>query len=512
MRAVVREIVSQGPQAIEFLKINGVDFSDSQHDHGLGQEGGHSFRRIYHAGDETGRVIIEALAEKVRSLKQVTLFEYHMAVNLISQIAKHKPAAKREVVGAYVLDKKKGSIDTMLANVVVLATGGAGKVYRYTSNPSVATGDGVALAYRVGARVGNLEFYQFHPTLLYHRELNSFLISEALRGEGAYLRSADTGERFMKQYDAKRMELATRDVVARAIFNELENSEKKCVYLDLTHKDKAFLEKRFPKIFKTLLSIGIDMSQDMIPVVPGAHYCCGGVLSDTRGKTDITRLFAMGETAFTGFHGANRLASNSLLEAIVTGTQAAETSLTFLTDSVDLGRDVQDWDSKSVLDVRRASQINANWRSLRGEMTSYAGIVRTKNGLKVLLDLIATRREMIEAYYWRHVITEDVLELRNILQVAELIARSALARHESRGGHYREDYPKTLSDAEETIFRNSREPRIKSTIYEETRRVSDFKETEFSVKPTGFTMPLDMDICQTDYHCRLVPRSLYSLC
>jgi len=436
---VVKEILLRGSQSIKFLTDCKVAF-----DRDLTKEGGHSERCVYHVGDRTGEAIIEALIQKVKKHNQVKILEYYTAVNLITD-------AKSVVIGAYVLDEKQHKIHTFLSNIVVLATGGAGKVYRYTSNLEVATGDGVAMAYRIGARISNLEFYQFHPTLLYNHELNNFLISETLRGEGAYLLNPDTKERFMQKYAPKKMELATRDVVARAIFNEIERSTQKYVYLDIRHKSREFLQQHFPHIFETLLNIGIDLSRDLVPVVPAAHYLCGGILTDIKGCTDMARLYAIGETACTGLHGANRLASNSLLEGVVMAHYAAKDSVKWIERPLE-DLKVEGWCSKCVTDVRRASQINAHWRGLRGEMSAYAGIVRTEAGLQDLLKLILTRREMVEAYYWKNEITRDLIELRNILLVAELIVRSALQRHESRGGHYREDYPAKLSEAKATIL------------------------------------------------------------
>lgn len=456
----VEQIIQRSPAAIEQLQEYGVNFDvNDRGEIDLAQEGGHSQRRIFHCGDQTGAAIIDTLSARVQHLANVTLYEQHTAINLITtqpdtdtQLTIHNTSKNRPhlahtnnakaVLGAYILDELQGLIHTFLAKVVVLATGGVGKVYRYTSNPEVATGDGIALAYRAGARIHNMEFYQFHPTVLYHRAINNFLISEAVRGEGAYLRLVDSGERFMQRYAPAQMELATRDVVARAIFTEIEHNTHNYVHLDITHKPKAFLAQRFPTIFQTLLKLGIDMSQDPIPVVPAAHYLCGGVLANVQGKTDIARLYAIGETACTGFHGANRLASNSLLEGMVMGQLAATDTLSWLATSLtDNDTQVRDWDSAGVTDLRRASQINAHWRGLRGEMTSYAGIVRTAAGLKDVLRLIQIRREIIEEYYWKHIVTRDLIELRNIALVAELIVRFALQRCESRGGHYREDYP-----------------------------------------------------------------------
>lgn len=444
---VVKTFIQQSSQCIDFFKQHGVEFSNKD----LAQEGGHSERRIHHFGDRTGQAIADALIKSSKKCSNVTFFESHTAVNLITQSERHTPGANSEIIGCYVLDEKRNKIDTFLSATTILATGGAGKVFRYTSNPDTATGDGVAMAYRAGARVGNLEFYQFHPTLLYHRQRNNLLISEVLRGEGAKLLNAD-GKRFMRHYEPKLKELAPRDVVARAIFSEIESSMENCVYLDIRHHPKKFLQKRFSYIFSELMQLGIDMSKDLIPVVPAAHYLCGGILSDTHGKTDLKRLYAIGETAFTGFNGANRLASNSLLEACLMGILCADESQNNIQMPLKHRRTIIDWDSEQVTDLRRASQINTHWRGLRGEMTSYAGIVRTEAGLKDLRNLILSRRKMIEDYYQKHAITRDVVELRNILLTAKLIVDSALLRKESRGGHFREDYPKSWRKNCDTIL------------------------------------------------------------
>jgi L-aspartate oxidase len=438
--AAVSAILEQGPASIQYLLEQGVPFErDDKNQFVRGKEAGHAERRIYHVGDQTGAAIIQALISQLKRYSQVTVFTQHVAINLITQIKPQQPGQFPEVLGAYVLAEKSGNIHTFLANVVVLATGGAGKVYRYTSNSSMATGDGVAMAYRAGARIEGLEFYQFHPTLLYHAQTNNFLISEALRGEGAFLRLPKTGERFMQRYAPATLELTTRDVVARAIFCEIEQSNDGYVYLDITHKDKAFLMQRFPMIYRTLTHVGLDLSRDLIPVVPAAHYMGGGILTDTHGKTDLVRLYAVGETACTGFHGANRLASNSLLEGVVMGRNAAQASCAVIDKPLDIYTPISDWDSTSVVDLRRASQINVHWRGLRGEMSSYAGIVRTEAGLRDQLKLVLARREMIEEYYWKYTITRDLIELRNIILIAELIVRAALERRKSCGGHYRED-------------------------------------------------------------------------
>jgi L-aspartate oxidase len=447
-------MVRQGPDAIKQLQEYPIHFDKLKDgDYALAQEGGHSHRRIFNCGDQTGMTTIEALINAARAHRQIHFFEHHIAVNLITHYHPHRTDNQGEVFGAYVLDCQNNRIHTFLARCVILATGGAGKTYRYTTNPMIATGDGVAMAYRAGARVGNMEFYQFHPTLLHHHSLNNFLISEAVRGEGALLKNADTSEQFMGRYAPQQLELATRDVVSRAIFSEIEQSHSGFVYLDITHQSKAFLKRRFPQIYNTLLSIGIDMSQDMIPVVPAAHYQCGGVLTDIDGRTDLKRLYAIGEVAFTGLHGANRLASNSLLEAVVMASNAARCTLKDISTPLKPLDSIPTWSSPGEVNNRRASQINAHWRSLRGEMTSYAGIVRTEAGLQDLLQLIIQRTKIIEEYYWKHSITRDFIELRNIILNAELIVRAALSRRESRGGHFREDFPQKNAEAQESISR-----------------------------------------------------------
>jgi len=448
----VREIIQQGPEAIVNLQNHYVKFSkESDGSFNLAKEGGHSKRRIYNCGDKTGENIISTLLDKIKKSPNIQVFENHTAVNLITELHPHTPSCLGEVLGAYILDSEQDVIHTFIAKAVILATGGAGKTYRYTTNPMVATGDGVAMAYRAGARINNMEFYQFHPTLLHHPTLNNFLISEAVRGEGAVLRNADTEKCFMEKYSPKARDLATRDVVSRAIFSEIEQSYKNFVYLDITHKSKEFLQKRFPQIYSTLLHIGIDISQDFIPVIPAAHYQCGGVLTDIAGRTDILRLFAIGEVACTGLHGANRLASNSLLEAVVMGTNAARESLQDIKRPFKAKFNIDNWNSIREPDARRASQIDAHWRSLRGEMTSYAGIVRTEAGLQDLLKLIKQRQAIVDEYYWTHRISRDFIELRNIILNAELIVKAAIARRESRGGHFREDFPEKSRKACDSI-------------------------------------------------------------
>lgn len=450
--AATQQILAQSKTAIEFLQQQGAIFdSNGNNKLNLAQEGGHSERRIVHFGDQTGKAIVNALTAQLVLRKNIHIFEHHCAVNLITQMPHHVPGSRNEVIGAYVLEESTQLIHTFLAKITVLATGGAGKTFRYTSNPDVATGDGIAMAYRVGARVGNMEFYQFHPTLLYHPACNNFLLTEALRGEGAHL-LLPTQKRFMQDYAPKQMELATRDIVARAIFSEIERGGFSYVYLDIRHKEEQFLRTRFPGIAAKLQELGLNLARDLIPVVPAAHYLCGGILTNAAGETDLLRLYALGETAFTGLHGGNRLASNSLLEGVVMGLNAARICTDWLTQPWEISPKLKDWDSHCVIDLRRASQINSHWRSLRGEMSSYAGIVRTEAGLRDVLTLVLARSQMIEKYYWQHVITPDLIELRNIVLVAELIVRSALKRQESRGCHFREDYPALKQQAEDSIM------------------------------------------------------------
>jgi L-aspartate oxidase len=451
----VEAILKQSPEAIQQLEQHAVPFDqNTTTQYALAHEGGHSHRRILHAGDQTGVAIIDALLKRVHEHPNIQCFEHHTAVNLITQTHPHRINHQGEVLGAYILDETTQQIHTYLARCVVLATGGAGKTYRYTSNSMVATGDGVAMAYRAGARIGNMEFYQFHPTLLYHPNISNFLISEAVRGEGAILRHANTQHPFMAHYAPEQQELATRDIVSRAIFTEIEQGgDAPFVYLDITHQSNTFLKKRFPKIYQTLQSVGIDMAQDYIPVVPAAHYQCGGILATPSGKTDLARLYAIGEVAFTGLHGANRLASNSLLEAVVMASNTAHESLLDIKTPCVLKHVLPTWHTPRTINHRRASQINAHWRGLRGEMMSYAGIVRTEAGLHDVLQLIQQRKAIIEDYYWTHCITRDFIELRNIILNAELIVRSALSRRESRGGHFRDDFPNQHATAEESIVR-----------------------------------------------------------
>lgn len=453
--AIVETIINQGPDAIVFLQQHGVKFDKEDDLFDLTREGGHSARRIFHSKDITGEEIIRALIAAVKSLPNITIAEYHTAINLITLSPSHIPQSQSRVVGAYVLDETERKVNTIFANQVVLATGGAGKVYRYTSNPDVATGDGIAMAHRAGARIGNMEFVQFHPTLLYHDQQKNFLISEALRGEGAILRLPGSGSEFMQHYAPEQRELATRDIVARAMFNEIETTGHDYIHLDMRHKPKAWLQQRFPIIYQTLAKLCIEMHRDLIPVVPAAHYMCGGVLTDAAGQTDLPGLYAIGETAFSGLHGANRLASNSLLEGVVMARLASDAISANLKHAMPTIEHIPNWNSSGVVDLRRASQLNAHWRGLRGEMTSYAGIIRTEDGLKDLLNLIITRAEMIEEYYWHYSITRDLVELRNIILVAELIVRSALNRQESRGGHYRADFPGQTGMPMESLLRVS---------------------------------------------------------
>ena len=398
-------------------------------------EGGHSARRIVHTGDMTGREVERALVEAVTSAKNIRVLDEHMAIDLIT-LAKY--GGPEVCAGAYVFDVEEGKVEKVLARATVLASGGAGKVYLYTTNPDVATGDGVAMAFRAGAEVANMEFYQFHPTCLFHPQAKNFLISEALRGEGAILRRLD-GTPFMKEYD-ERAELAPRDIVARAIDHEMKRSGAEHVLLDITHKDAHFIKEHFPGIYAQCMSYGIDITREPIPVVPAAHYLCGGISTDLDGRTTIPGLWAIGECAHTGLHGANRLASNSLLEGMVFGHRAA---LAQQVDRATEWPDVPDWDPGEAVPSDEAVVITQNWDELRRLMWNYVGIVRSDKRLKRAARRIAMLQEEIAEYYWKYFVTRDLLELRNIATVAQLVVECATVRHESRGLHYTLDWPET---------------------------------------------------------------------
>jgi L-aspartate oxidase len=450
--AVVRAIVEQGRNAIEWLIEQGVPFTpDSSAELGfhLTREGGHSQRRIIHAADATGHAVQATLEQKVRSHPNITLLERHMAVDLVMTGA----PARRRCTGLYAQDIASGKVLSIAASHTVLATGGAGKVYLYTTNPDTATGDGIAMAWRAGCRVANMEFIQFHPTCLYHPYAKSFLISEAVRGEGGVLKlpaaaGAAAGTRFMTAHDG-RAELAPRDIVARAIDYEMKKRGLDHVDLDISHQPPEFLAEHFPTILARCREFGIDITTQPIPVVPAAHYTCGGVMTDSAGRTDLPGLYALGETAYTGLHGANRLASNSLLECVVLGRAAAQ----------DIARQAPleppaapPWDETKVTDADEEVVIAQNWDELRRFMWNFVGIVRTTKRLRRAQLRIRLLKSEIDEYYASFRIKPDLLELRNLVDVAALIVDSALLRHESRGLHYSLDYPHTLPTAQPTVL------------------------------------------------------------
>jgi L-aspartate oxidase len=445
---VVRMVVEDGPARIQELISMGVHFSRQAEDRDLldlGREGGHSKRRIVHTKDLTGREVERILLERAEENDNIRIYENHMAIDLITKTKMIKrgivASETRETCwGAYVLDVEQNRVDSLLARVTVLATGGAGKVYRFTSNPDIATGDGVAVGYRAGVKVANMEFVQFHPTCLYHPLAKNFLISEAVRGEGGILIDKK-GNRIMEKYHPQR-DLALRDIVARTIDMELKKSGDDCVYLDISHRPAEFIKERFPNIYDTCLKLQIDITKEPIPVVPAAHYMCGGLLTDNDGLTNLDNLYAIGEVACTGIHGANRLASNSLLEALVFARRAAKRSLKDLEDNrcKSLPRAPQ-WDPGSATDSEELVVVSQNWDEIRSFMWNYVGIVRTNKRLARAKTRVEIIQGEIKEYYWNFIVTRDLLELRNVAQVAELIITCGMLRKESRGLHYNLDYP-----------------------------------------------------------------------
>ena len=451
---VTRQVASHARETVEWLIAQGVPFTREDDDSGyhLTREGGHSHRRIIHAADATGHAVQKTLAEQVRSHANITVLEDHIAVDLITsrKAGIGAPQDNAECLGAYVLDNKTGKVMTLGAQQTVLATGGTGKVYLYTTNPDVSTGDGVAMAWRAGCRVANMEFVQFHPTCLFHPNAKSFLISEVVRGEGGILKLPD-GTRFMPKHDP-RGELAPRDVVARAIDFEMKKRGLDCVFLDISHKPADFVISHFPTIYRRCMELGIDITKEPIPVVPAAHYSCGGVMTDHTGRTDLANLYAIGETACTGLHGANRLASNSLLECMVFGQAAA---VAILAQPQKPSVPLPYWDESRVTDADEEVIITHNWNELRRFMWNYVGIVRTNKRLTRAMHRIHLLRDEVHEFYSNFRVTNNLIELRNLLQVAELIVSSAMERHESRGLHYSKDYPDMLDIAVPTVLEPS---------------------------------------------------------
>jgi len=442
---VVRTILSEASQTIDELIDCGVQFDQSDDHFSLGKEGGHSHRRILHSKDTTGKAIMLALLQRAKEHPNITIYEHHFAIDLITN-NKICAAAQDRVLGAYVLDQKSDEVYIFRSDRVILATGGCGKVYLYTTNPDSSTGDGLGMAWRAGATISNMEFVQFHPTCFYNpgatgAAARSFLVSEAVRGEGGILRDQD-GNEFMHLYDSRKS-LAPRDIVARAIDREIKKTGAECVFLDVTHKPKGFMQERFPHIYHTLMEFGLDCEKSPIPVVPAAHYQCGGVLTDINGRTDIRGLFAIGEVACTGLHGANRLASNSLLEAHVMARRALEKIICYhpLTKPSPDAPEIPEWEHGDTAQPDEQVIIYHNWDEIRRLMWDYVSIVRTSNRLERAANRLSNLRREVRNFYWGHRVTSDILELRNLVACASLIVDCALRRKESRGIHYTLDFP-----------------------------------------------------------------------
>ena len=461
---VVKFVVDQGKDAINWLIENGADFTKDNEidkkkavegDYHLTKEGGHSFRRVIHSADATGKEVQISLEKKVKAHPNITLFENHMAVDLISNDRRNIKTQK--CIGAYILNTKKGKVEVFRAKSAVLATGGASRAYLYTSNPDGATGDGIAMAWRMGCRVANMEFNQFHPTCLYHPETRTFLLTEALRGEGAFLKLPN-GDRFMDRFD-ERGELAPRDIVAHAIDHEMKRLGVDCLYLDISHKDDDFIMEHFPTIYKRCLKLGFDLTKEPIPIVPAAHYTCGGVLTDLKAKTDVKNLYAIGEVAHTGLHGANRMASNSLLECLVFANAAGKDILKQIKKEK-FNTKIKSWDETRVADSDEEVVVSHNWNELRHFMWDYVGIVRSTRRLQRAARRIEMLAGEIREYYSAFRITPDLLELRNLVTVSDLIVHSALQRTESRGLHHTLDFPERDPDMDgrNTVLKPPRKP------------------------------------------------------